>query len=86
VVELLSVGTAAAATGRWTYRSSDGGDTWKSIGLGLDGLPVHVLRIDPSGSVLYAGTDHWIFEFDARRTHSAPNRPTATGAEVRSLR
>jgi photosystem II stability/assembly factor-like uncharacterized protein len=46
------------------YRSTDSGQTWTSIGAGLNGVNyVNVVAADwsPSASVLYAGTDKGVF-------------------------
>lgn len=44
------------------YRSDDGGNTWKQIGLDLPAEPVNVIREDPvNENVLYVGTDHGLY-------------------------
>jgi len=67
------------------FRSVDAGDTWRPISLGLEGSPVYVLRLDPTGSILYAGTQNGVFELDLLQTRNVPTRPgsSAEGAPLR---
>ncbi|MGD8751181.1 MAG: hypothetical protein PVG14_07150 [Anaerolineales bacterium] len=47
----------AAAWKAGIYKSSDGGQTWRNVSIGLDDLEVTVLEVSPKNSlILYAGT------------------------------
>jgi hypothetical protein len=51
-----------AGTSEGVFRSSDGGEYWTSMNLGLSNLFVTSLAIDISAGVLYAGTLAGVFE------------------------
>jgi len=63
-----------AATYSQVFRSADSGGTWSAIGLGLERSELFLLRVDPTGNVLYAGTSDGVFEFDRRLTQVLPPR------------
>jgi len=55
-----------AGTGSGVFRSTNSGNTWTSLGIGIIKQKVHSLAIDPlTPSILYAGTNGGIFRYDA---------------------
>ncbi len=45
------------------FKSTDGGETWLPVNLGLDGVRVTGLAIDPvDPNVLYAGTSESVYK------------------------
>jgi hypothetical protein len=54
----LYAGASPAVTGGagGVFRSTDGGQTWTSLGSGLSTASVTALAFDPSGGILHAGT------------------------------
>jgi hypothetical protein len=70
------------------FRSTDGGRTWERIGLGLPPSGVHQIVIEPSGTVIHAGTLSGVYDYEivpgarppvipdrSRTTRVLPGRP-----------
>ena len=68
------------------FQSSDAGDSWHGLGHGLSGSAVNALAFDSAGSILYAGTDRGVFDFEFLTTHALPLRPVGNPAAEGSVR